>query len=191
MSALERAVEFERSYSDRLVEEVVPAQHGRGLFTPSLPLVRYLNSFSVNVGARPPFEELVAEADELHAAAGLPHRKVAIDDAREFAEIVARALASSHRGLVTTEWSKAKRRGVLIDSNQNGEGKTIATVYSVRPTEGAPVSTPLRWDEVSEQLDPSAFTMEVVLERVRQHGDLYEGVLTTKQSLGAALKRVR
>ena len=84
-------------------------------------------------------------------------------DTREFSEIVAGALARTHRGLVTTEWTKAKRRGVLIDSNQNGEGKTIASVYSVRPKPGAPVSTPLRWDEVNEKLDPAAFTMEVVL----------------------------
>ncbi len=84
-------------------------------------------------------------------------------DTREFSEIVAGALARTHRGLVTTEWTKSKRRGVLIDSNQNGEGKTIASVYSVRPKAGAPVSTPLRWDEVNEQLDPSAFTMEAVL----------------------------
>ena len=67
---------------------------------------------------------------------------------------------------MTTEWSKAKRRGVLIDSNQNGEGKTIASVYSVRPKPGAPVSTPLRWEEVNEKLDPAAFTMEVVRERI-------------------------
>ena len=109
-------------------------------------------------------------------------------DTREFSEIVARALARTHRGLVTTEWSKAKRKGVLIDSNQNGEGKTIASVYSVRPKDGAPVSTPLRWDEVNEKLDPAEFTMDVVLARVQEHGDLFEGVLTTKQSLGAALR---
>ncbi len=65
---------------------------------------------------------------------------------------------ATHRGLVTTEWTKSKRRGVLIDANQNGEGKTIASVYSVRPRPGAPVSTPLRWDEVREGLDPLAFT---------------------------------
>ena len=65
-----------------------------------------------------------------------------------------------HRGLVTTEWAKAKRRGVLVDANQNGEGKTIASAYSVRPNAGAPVSTPLRWEEVTEGLDPTAFTME-------------------------------
>ena len=70
-------------------------------------------------------------------------------------------------------------------------GKTIASAYSVRPKPGAPVSTPLRWDEVNESLDPAAFTMDVVKERVAREGDLFEGVLTSKQSLGAALKAVR
>jgi bifunctional non-homologous end joining protein LigD len=80
---------------------------------------------------------------------------------------------------------------VLIDSNQNGEGKTIASVYSVRPKAGAPVSTPLRWDEVNESLDPAAFTMDEVLRRVEKHGDPFADVLTTKQSLTAALKTLR
>jgi bifunctional non-homologous end joining protein LigD len=110
-------------------------------------------------------------------------RRYTYDDTREFSEIVAGAIARTHRGLATTEWTKSKRRGVLIDSNQNGEGKTIASVYSVRPRAGAPVSTPLRWDEVDEKLDPSAFTMDVVLGRVRDMGDLFEGVLTTRQRL--------
>jgi bifunctional non-homologous end joining protein LigD len=107
---------------------------------------------------------------------------------REFAEIIAGALARSHRGLVTTEWSKAKRRGVLIDANQNGEGKTIASVYSVRPRAGAPVSTPLRWEEVTTDLDPLDFTMDVVLARVEREGDLFAPVLSGRQSLTAALK---
>jgi bifunctional non-homologous end joining protein LigD len=79
---------------------------------------------------------------------------------------------------------------VLIDANQNGEGKTIASVYSVRPHPGAPVSTPLRWEEVEPTLDPTAFTMPVVLERVRAHGDLYAELLTTRQSLSKALRRL-
>jgi bifunctional non-homologous end joining protein LigD len=110
---------------------------------------------------------------------------------REFAEIIAGALSRAHRGLVTTEWMKTKREGVLIDANQNGEGKTIASVYSVRPQPGAPVSTPLRWDEVSEDLDPRDFTMDVVLARVERHGDLFEPVLHGKQSLTAALEELR
>jgi bifunctional non-homologous end joining protein LigD len=118
-------------------------------------------------------------------------RRYTYDDTREFSEIVAGAIARTHRGLATTEWTKSKRRGVLIDSNQNGEGKTIASVYSVRPRPGAPVSTPLRWDEVNEQLDPSAFTMGVVLERIRKHGDLFEGVLTTRQRIDKALSALR
>ncbi len=108
-------------------------------------------------------------------------------DTRSFSEIVAGALARAHPGLVTTEWSKAKRRGVLVDANQNGEGKTIATAYSVRPQPGAPVSAPLRWDEVTEDLDPRDFTMEVVLRRVERHGDLFKPVLHGRQSLTAAL----
>ena len=126
-------------------------------------------------------------ADGIHILVPIARRHT-YDDTRQFSEIIARALAATHRGLVTTEWSKAKRRGVLIDSNQNGEGKTIASVYSVRPKEGAPVSTPLRWEEVNEKLDPGEFTMEVVRQRIARDGDLYEGVLKTKQSLGAALK---
>ena len=80
---------------------------------------------------------------------------------------------------------------MLIDSNQNGEGKTIASAYSVRPRPGAPVSTPLRWDEVNEKLDPAAFTMDVVLERIRKHGDLFADVLTTRQRLDKALNALR
>ena len=61
----------------------------------------------------------------------------------------------------------------------------------MRPRPGAPVSTPLRWDEVNEKLDPLAFTMDVVLDRVRKYGDLFEGVLTTKQRLDRALNALR
>ncbi len=131
-----------------------------------------------------------SSADGMHVLVPI-ERRYSYEDTREFSEIVGGAIARTHRGLATTEWSKAKRRGVLIDSNQNGEGKTIASVYSVRPRAGAPVSTPLRWDEVNESLDPSSFTMDVVLERIRKHGDLFEGVLTTRQRLDKALNALR
>jgi bifunctional non-homologous end joining protein LigD len=131
-----------------------------------------------------------SSADGMHVLVPI-ERRYTFDDTREFSEIVAGAIARTHRGLATTEWSKTKRRGVLIDSNQNGEGKTIASAYSVRPRPGAPVSTPLRWAEVNEQLDPSAFTMDVVLERVRAYGDLFADVLTTRQRLDRALKALR
>jgi bifunctional non-homologous end joining protein LigD len=131
-----------------------------------------------------------SSADGMHVLVPIERRST-YAQTREFCEIVAGAIAATHRGLATTEWSKAKRRGVLIDANQNGEGKTIASVYSVRPRPGAPVSTPLRWDEVTSALDPSSFTMDVVLERIHRHGDLFEGVLTTRQRLEPALRALR
>jgi bifunctional non-homologous end joining protein LigD len=118
-------------------------------------------------------------------------RRHTFGDAREFAGIVAGALARAHSGLVTTEWSRKKRKGVLVDANQNRAGATNASAYSIRPRAGAPVSTPLRWEEVQPGLDFTAFTMEAVLDRVAQHGDLYAGVLEGGQSLTRALKALR
>jgi bifunctional non-homologous end joining protein LigD len=117
-------------------------------------------------------------------------RRSTYEDTRAFAEVVAGAIARAHPKLATTEWSKARRRGVLIDANQNGEGKTIASVYSVRPKPNAPVSTPLGWDEVDTKLNPAIYTMPVVVERVRERGDVYADVLTTRQSLSRALKQL-
>jgi bifunctional non-homologous end joining protein LigD len=118
-------------------------------------------------------------------------RRHSFSQAREFASIVGSALERAHPGLVTTEWSKAKRKGVLVDANQNRPGATNAIVYSVRPRAGAPVSTPLRWEEVEPGIDPAGFTMEAVLDRVAKHGDLFAPVLEGKQSLTAALKTLR
>ena len=123
----------------------------------------------------------------LHVLVPLDRRST-YEDTRHFAELVAGAIARTHPKLATTEWSKARRRGVLIDANQNGEGKTIASVYSVRPKPGAPVSAPLAWDEVNDKLNPAIYTMPVALERVQRFGDLYAGVLTTRQSLSKVLR---
>jgi bifunctional non-homologous end joining protein LigD len=118
-------------------------------------------------------------------------RRSTFSETYEFAELLSRGLAEEHKGLVTVEWLKKKRRGVLVDHRQNGWGKTIASVYSVRPKPGAPVSTPLRWDELTPDLDFRDFTMDKVLERVRKEGDLFEPVLHGRQALGPALKALR
>jgi bifunctional non-homologous end joining protein LigD len=128
-----------------------------------------------------------SSADGMHVIVPV-ERRYTYDDTRRFSEIVAGAVARSYPKLATTQWSKAKRRGVLIDANQNGEGKTIATAYSVRPRPGAPVSTPLQWDEVKPGLDPLQLTMDAVLARIEQQGDLFQGVLKTRQRLGNALR---
>ncbi len=129
-------------------------------------------------------------ADGIHVLVPIT-RRYGFGKTHEFAEAVSKRLASENPGVITTEWLKKKRVGVLLDYHQNGAGKTIASAYSVRPKEGAPVSTPLRWEELTPRLDPSRWTMEAVLRRVEQEGDLFEPVLRGGQSLGSALRRLR
>jgi bifunctional non-homologous end joining protein LigD len=129
-------------------------------------------------------------ADGIHVLVPITRRST-FSETYELAELVSRKLESENPGLVTTEWLKKKRRGVLVDHRQNGHGKTIASAYSVRPKPGAPVSTPLRWEELGEKVRPRDFGMREALERVERHGDLFEPVLKGGQGLGAALKNLR
>jgi bifunctional non-homologous end joining protein LigD len=129
-------------------------------------------------------------ADGIHVLAPI-QRRATFEETYGFAGAASRLLEERHPGLVTTEWLKKKRSGVLVDHRQNGWGKTIASAYSVRPKPGAPVSTPLRWEELRSGITPRDFTMEVALERVSGHGDLFEPVLQSKSSLAAAMRRLR
>jgi bifunctional non-homologous end joining protein LigD len=129
-------------------------------------------------------------ADGIHVLVPIARRS-GFDETYEFAELLSRRLEAEHPGEVTTEWLKKKRSGVLVDHRQNGAGKTIASVYSVRPKPGAPVSTPLRWEELTEDVRPRDFSMAVALERVGREGDLFEPVLGGRQALGPALKELR
>ena len=129
-------------------------------------------------------------ADGIHVLVPIA-RRATYEQTYTFAERVARGLEERHPGLVTTEWLKRKREGVLVDHRQNARGKTIASVYSVRPKPGAPVSTPLRWGELTEDVTPRRFGMREALERVEQHGDLFEPVLAGGQALGRALRKLR
>jgi bifunctional non-homologous end joining protein LigD len=129
-------------------------------------------------------------ADGIHVLVPITRRST-YSETYELAERVSRGLEAENPGLVTTEWLKKKRRGVLVDHRQNGHGKTIASAYSVRPKPGAPVSTPLRWEELGEKVRPRDFGMREALERVEKHGDLFEPVLQGGQGLGAALRQLR
>ena len=129
-------------------------------------------------------------ADGIHVLVPIA-RRATFDQTYEFAELLSRRLEAEHPGLVTTEWLKKKRQGVLVDHRQNGHGKTIASVYSVRPKPGAPVSTPLRWEELSERVRPRDFGRRETLDRVAREGDLFEPVLHGGQAFGAALRRLR
>jgi bifunctional non-homologous end joining protein LigD len=129
-------------------------------------------------------------ADGIHVLVPITRRSE-YAETYEFAERLSRRLEADHPGEVTTEWLKKKRSGVLVDHRQNGWGKTIASVYSVRPKPGAPVSTPLAWDELTEAIRPRDFSTAVALERVERYGDLFEPVLRGGQALAPALKELR
>ena len=77
---MNRAVEFDRSYSEGLVDEIVRTEHGRVLLTPALPRVYYLNHFLADPGIDASASELVAEIEPIFEAAGLAHRKISVGD---------------------------------------------------------------------------------------------------------------
>jgi bifunctional non-homologous end joining protein LigD len=112
---------------------------------------------------------------------------------RVFAELIARLLAHRHPALFTTPRAVAARTKGLVyfDWVQNGEGKTISAPYVVRPKPGAPVATPLKWEEVEPGLDPAAFHIRNALDRFQKVGDLFAPVLGSTQRLEKALERLQ
>ncbi len=115
------------------------------------------------------------------------------EQARTFAEVIARMVASERPKLFTTPRAVEKREKdrVYFDYLQIAESKTISAPYVARAYEGAPVSAPLSWDEVKPGLHPSQFTIGNALERFARTGDLFEGVLKRPQSLEKAFARLQ
>ena len=124
--------------------------------------------------------------DGLHVLVPVARRHTH-EEAREFCEIVAEALVRTTKGLVTTERSLARRRGVFVDTKMNGHGQQLGSVYSVRPRPQAAVATPLGWDEITKRLDPRTLGMREALARVERNGDLAEPLLRGKQRLDRGL----
>ncbi|MGH8874834.1 MAG: non-homologous end-joining DNA ligase [Acidimicrobiia bacterium] len=107
---------------------------------------------------------------------------------RRFVEAVGRVMVSADPSDLTMEWDIGKRRGkVFIDHNRNARGQTIASVYSVRPRAGAPVSTPVLWEEL-EEARPEDFTIATVWDRFQRYGDLFAPVIRGGQALEAAVE---
>jgi bifunctional non-homologous end joining protein LigD len=99
-----------------------------------------------------------------------------------FAKALATRLEGRHPRLITTEFFVAKRpRGrVLVDYNQNAWGRTLASVYSVRPTEIAGASAPVTWEEVERGFEIADFRLENLPARLRRRGDLWKPLLSAR-----------
>ncbi len=115
------------------------------------------------------------------------------EQARIFAEVIARMLASQRPDLFTTPRAVEKREKnrVYFDYLQIGESKTISAPYVARAYPGAPVSTPLAWAEVKPGLHPSQFNIGNAPERFARTGDLFEGVLTKPQGIEKAFAKLQ
>ena len=100
------------------------------------------------------------------------------DDARRLAEVLARAVVADLPKISTiTRPVAARGERVYVDYLQNGRGKLIASIFSVRPRPHAPVSMPLEWKQVSARLDPTKFTIKTAPARLEKSGDPFAGVL--------------
>jgi bifunctional non-homologous end joining protein LigD len=100
--------------------------------------------------------------------------------AKALAEEVERRIGD--QDVATTTWKVAERRGVFVDYGQNARDRTIASAYSIRPRADARVSAPLLWEEVAD-VDPAAFTLTTMRERVERVGDPTSGMWRRKVSL--------
>jgi bifunctional non-homologous end joining protein LigD len=105
------------------------------------------------------------------------------DQTRAFAEIVGRIITKRIPKKVTTIWDTSQRSGkVFFDYNQNAKGKTIASVFSARPSVSATVSMPVKWEELDNSL-PSNFTMLNVPDILKRHADPWNDILQKSQDL--------
>ena len=102
-------------------------------------------------------------------------------DVWTFAKALAVELAARHPDLMTSEYRVAKRpKGrVLVDYNQNAWGRTLASIYSVRPRPLAPVSTPVTWEEIDKGVRIEEFRIDNVRARIEKVGDLWKPLLST------------
>jgi bifunctional non-homologous end joining protein LigD len=110
---------------------------------------------------------------------------------KDFAHIIVSMVQEQMPRNTSLERSLSKRGpNIYLDYLQNRRAQTLAVVYSLRPVEGAPISTPLDWKEVNHRLHPSQFTIKNILERVQKKGDLFLPVLSETTSIDKALKKL-
>jgi bifunctional non-homologous end joining protein LigD len=101
-----------------------------------------------------------------------------------FAKTVTAWLSQQHPEALTTAWAVPERLGrVFLDYNQNIRGKTLASIYSVRPVPEATVSMPVTWEELRTGFDPLVWTTRTVFDRLARVGDLWANILEAGQGL--------
>ena len=111
-----------------------------------------------------------------------------------FCQIIATIVATKHPKVATIERMVKRRpnKTIYVDYLQNIPGKTLACAYSARASAFAGVSTPLKWTEVDDKIEPQDFTIKTIEARLKKVGDLWAGLRTaTPADLGAALEKLQ
>jgi bifunctional non-homologous end joining protein LigD len=126
----------------------------------------------------------------LHVAVPL-QRRHAFDEVKAFSRAVAEHLAEVLPERFTAKMAKAERRGkIFVDYLRNAKGATAVAAYSTRAKRGAPVATPLAWDELSEELDSSHFTVVNIHERLdKLSDDPWAGYFAARQTITSSMRR--
>ena len=119
-------------------------------------------------------------------------RRATFEDVKPFARAAAEVLAQRYPDDLTTEFRKAERGGrILIDVMRNAYAQTTVPPYAVRPRPGAPVATPIEWDELSDsRLRPDRWTVTSVLRRLHSKGDPWADIASFARGLSRASKRL-
>jgi bifunctional non-homologous end joining protein LigD len=126
----------------------------------------------------------------LHVVVPL-QRKHSWDEVKTFSQALARHLEARSPERFTSSMSKARRGGrIFIDYFRNTRGATAVAAFSTRARPGAPVSTPLAWEELDAELNPAEFNVRTLPERLRSlDGDPWQEYFAVRQSLSAAMRR--
>ena len=118
--------------------------------------------------------------------------KYTYEESKEFARALVKVVHARLPSFTSLERKVSDRKGKMyLDFLQNRPQATLAGPYSLRPKPGAPVSTPLHWDEVKKGLRILDFTIENAMSRFRETGDLFERVLTKSIDMDKALKAMQ
>jgi len=115
--------------------------------------------------------------------------KYTYDQTRNFSHLVSQMVHRDLPKITSLERMPAKRKGkVYLDFLQNGKGKTMASIYSLRPREGATISVALEWDEVNGRLNLKKFNLKTIGKRLEEKGDLWKDFFSDAIDLKEVLK---
>ena len=104
-------------------------------------------------------------------------KKYSYEQTKTFSHLVSQMVNRELPDITSLERMPVKRKGkVYLDFLQNGKGKTMASIYSLRPREGAGVSTPLEWSEINDALNLKDYNYFTIFKRLEEKGDLWKDI---------------